>query len=62
MLILAVREERKVKEITATGQSVDVAIESALSQLNATKDQVDIKIIDEGKKDSLVSSEQGLQL
>lgn len=39
-----------MKELTATGQTVEEAIETGLSQLKATKEQVDIKIIDEGKK------------
>ncbi|MBD8071238.1 RNA-binding cell elongation regulator Jag/EloR [Bacillus sp. PS06] len=39
-----------MKQITATGQSVDEAVESALAQLNTTKDRTEIVIIDEGKK------------
>jgi len=39
-----------VKKITATGQTVEEAVESALAQLKATRDQVEINIIDEGKK------------
>lgn len=39
-----------MREITATGQTVEEAVQSALEQLNTTKDQVDITIIDEGKK------------
>jgi spoIIIJ-associated protein len=39
-----------VNEITATGQSVTEAVNSALAQLNTTKDRIDITIIDEGKK------------
>jgi len=39
-----------VKQVTASGQTMDDAIESALQQLNATRDQVEIDIIDEGKK------------
>lgn len=39
-----------MKEITATGQTVDEAIESALKQLHITKDQASISIVDEGKK------------
>lgn len=39
-----------MKQVTATGQTVDEAVESALAQLNTTKDRVEIKIIDEGKK------------
>jgi spoIIIJ-associated protein len=39
-----------VREVTATGKSVNEAVESALTQLNASRDQVEIDIIDEGKK------------
>lgn len=39
-----------MKEITASGQTVDEAIQSALEQLNTTKDRVEIDVIDEGKK------------
>jgi spoIIIJ-associated protein len=39
-----------VREITASGQTVEEAVQSALEQLNTTKDQVEIDIIDEGKK------------
>jgi spoIIIJ-associated protein len=39
-----------VKRITATGQSVEAAVESALAQLNSTRDRVQIEIEDEGKK------------
>ncbi|ASK61767.1 protein jag [Virgibacillus phasianinus] len=39
-----------MREITATGQTVEEAIQSALEQLNTTRDQVEIAIIDEGKK------------
>jgi spoIIIJ-associated protein len=39
-----------VKQVTATGQTVDEAVESALAQLNTTRDRTEIKIIDEGKK------------
>jgi len=39
-----------VKEVTASGQTVDEAVQSALEQLNLTKDQVEIEVIDEGKK------------
>jgi len=39
-----------VREITASGQTVDEAVQSALEQLDTTRDQVDISIIDEGKK------------
>ncbi|QOR66661.1 protein jag [Cytobacillus suaedae] len=39
-----------MKQITATGQTVDEAVESALAQLQTTKDRTEITIIDEGKK------------
>ncbi|MCA1032305.1 protein jag [Bacillus timonensis] len=39
-----------MKQITATGQTVSEAVESALAQLNTTKDRAEVKIIDEGKK------------
>ncbi|MFD1850992.1 RNA-binding cell elongation regulator Jag/EloR [Oceanobacillus bengalensis] len=39
-----------MKEITASGQTVEQAVRSALGQLNITKDQAEISIIDEGKK------------
>jgi spoIIIJ-associated protein len=39
-----------VKQVTATGQTVEEAVKSALAQLQTTKDRTDITIIDEGKK------------
>ncbi|MFS0784094.1 RNA-binding cell elongation regulator Jag/EloR [Bacillus sp. 1P06AnD] len=39
-----------MREVTATGHSVDEAVEIALAQLNATRDRVEINILDEGKK------------
>lgn len=39
-----------MKQITATGQTVEEAVESALAQLKTSKDRTDIDIIDEGKK------------
>ncbi|RLL41736.1 protein jag [Oceanobacillus piezotolerans] len=39
-----------MKELTARGQTVEEAVQSALKQLNTTRDQVEIQIIDEGKK------------
>ncbi|MGY0694160.1 RNA-binding cell elongation regulator Jag/EloR [Virgibacillus sp. FSP13] len=39
-----------MKEITASGQTVEEAVQSALEQLNTTRDHVEIDIIDEGKK------------
>lgn len=39
-----------MREITASGQTVDEAIQSALEQLNTTLDRVEVKVIDEGSK------------
>ena len=39
-----------MKQVTATGQTVEEAVGSALAQLNITKDRADVDIIDEGKK------------
>ncbi|MBS4177606.1 RNA-binding cell elongation regulator Jag/EloR [Lederbergia citrea] len=39
-----------MREITATGQTVEEAVESALAQLNTTRDRADISIVDEGKR------------
>jgi spoIIIJ-associated protein len=39
-----------VREVKATGQTVEKAIESALSQLNITKEEAEIEVIDQGKK------------
>ena len=39
-----------MKQVTATGQTVEEAVESALAQLNTTKDRTNVAIIDEGKK------------
>ena len=39
-----------MKKITATGHSVEAAVESALAQLNSTRDRVEIEIEDEGKR------------
>ncbi|MBU5594444.1 protein jag [Amphibacillus sp. MSJ-3] len=39
-----------MKQVTASGQTVDDAVQSALQQLNTTEDRVNIEIIDEGKK------------
>ncbi len=39
-----------MREVEATGQTVEEAIESALSQLNITKDEAEIDVIDQGKK------------
>lgn len=39
-----------MRKITARGQSVEEAIQSALKQLTLDRDQVEIEVIDEGKK------------
>jgi len=39
-----------VREITASGQTIEEAVESALKQLELTEDQVETEVIDEGKK------------
>jgi spoIIIJ-associated protein len=39
-----------VKELTVTGPTVDEAVKDALTQLNVTRDKVDIRVIEEGKK------------
>ncbi|MGN8647655.1 RNA-binding cell elongation regulator Jag/EloR [Gracilibacillus sp. HCP3S3_G5_1] len=39
-----------MRKITATGQTVEEAVQSALRQLNITEDQAKVEVIDEGKK------------
>ncbi|GGC94858.1 Jag protein [Thalassobacillus devorans] len=39
-----------MKQITATGQTVEEAVQSALEQLQTSRDLVEVEIIDEGKK------------
>ncbi|WP_409252425.1 RNA-binding cell elongation regulator Jag/EloR [Bacillus sp. SCS-153A] len=39
-----------MREVTATGPSVEEAVESALAQLNINREQAEIEIKDEGKK------------
>lgn len=39
-----------MREITASGQTIEEAVASALKQLDLTKDQVETEVIDEGKK------------
>lgn len=39
-----------MREMTASGQTVEEAVQRALAQLNTTRDQVEVTIIDEGKK------------
>lgn len=39
-----------MKQVTASGQTVKDAVQSAIKQLNTTEDQVEVEVIDEGKK------------
>ena len=39
-----------MKQVTATGQTVEEAVAQALAQLNTSKDRTEVSIIDEGKK------------
>lgn len=39
-----------MREVTTSGETINKAIQSALEQLNLSKNEVDIDIIDEGKK------------
>lgn len=39
-----------MKQVTATGQTVEEAVKSALAQLKTTRERTEISIIDEGKK------------
>lgn len=39
-----------MREVTASGQNVEEAVQSALEQLNMSEEQVEIEVIDEGKK------------
>ncbi|HLR61203.1 MAG TPA: RNA-binding cell elongation regulator Jag/EloR [Lentibacillus sp.] len=39
-----------MREITASGQTVEEAVQSALEQLDTTRDHVKVEVIDEGKK------------
>jgi spoIIIJ-associated protein len=39
-----------VREVTATGPSVEEAVESALAQLNISREEAEIEVQDEGKK------------
>lgn len=39
-----------MREVTTSGETINEAIQSALEQLNLSKNEVDIDIIDEGKK------------
>lgn len=39
-----------MKQVTATGQTVKEAVESALAQLNTSEERTEVSIIDEGKR------------
>ena len=39
-----------MRQVTATGQNVEAAVESALAQLQTTRDRIEIEVLDEGKK------------
>lgn len=39
-----------MREITASGQTVEEAVQSALEQLDTTRDHVEVEVIDEGRK------------
>ncbi len=39
-----------MKEVTTVGQTVEEALQSALQQLDTTEEQVEIDVLDEGKK------------
>ncbi|WP_313803095.1 RNA-binding cell elongation regulator Jag/EloR [Cytobacillus sp.] len=39
-----------MKQVTATGTTVEEAVKSAIAQLQTTKERVEITIVDEGKK------------
>lgn len=39
-----------MRQVTATGSTVKEAVQSALAQLDATEDQVEINVLEEGKK------------
>lgn len=39
-----------MREVTASGSTVEEAVQSALQQLNTTEDRVEVEVIDEGKK------------
>ena len=39
-----------MREVTASGQTVEEAVQSALKQLSMSRDEVEIEVIDEGKK------------
>ncbi len=39
-----------MRQVTATGSTVEEAVQSALAQLETTEDQVEVNIIDQGKR------------
>ncbi|MBJ4371296.1 Jag N-terminal domain-containing protein, partial [Salmonella enterica subsp. enterica serovar Kentucky] len=39
-----------MKELTATGRTVDEAVQSGLEQLGLHADDVEVDVVDEGKK------------
>lgn len=39
-----------MRQVTASGQTVEEAVKSALEQLQVTRDEVDVHVIDEGKR------------
>src|SRR5699024_4223775 len=41
---------QKVREVTASGQTVEEAVQSALKQLSMSREEVEIDVIDQGKK------------
>lgn len=43
--------KEEVREVTASGLTVNEAVEEALKQLQAKREEVEITILEEGKKD-----------
>lgn len=39
-----------MREVTATGQTIEQAVQNALQQLSSTKEEVEIEVIEDGKK------------
>lgn len=39
-----------MREVTASGQTLEEAVQAALEQLNTSRDQVEVEVIDAGKK------------
>ena len=50
-----------MKELTATGRTVDEAVQSGLEQLGLHADDVEVDVVDEGKKGLSAFSVIGLQ-